>query len=70
MQVHLWGEDELTGPVTVEVTSLKPTSHNIEKDLLVTLLWQVEAPMGKPPVFYRKSSSWTDLFVKIKNEFN
>jgi len=46
--VHLWGEDELTGPITVEV----------------------EAPLGKPPVFYRRDSPWTELFVRIKDQFS
>jgi len=46
--VHLWGEDELTGPITVEV----------------------EAPLGKPPVFYRRGSPWTELFVRIKEQFS
>ena len=48
VQVHLWGEDELTGPITVEV----------------------EAPLGKPPVFYRRDSPWTELFVRIKDQFS
>jgi len=46
--VHLWGDDEVTGPISVEV----------------------EAPLGKPPVFYRKSSSWVELFVGIRNQFS
>merc|ERR1712179_300537 len=40
--VHLWGEAEVTGPISVEV----------------------EAPLGKPPVFYRRDSPWTELFVR------
>merc|ERR1711934_604187 len=46
--VHLWGEEELTGPISVEV----------------------EAPLGKPPVFYRRDSSWAELFVRIKEQFS
>lgn len=30
-------------------------------------LFEVEAPMGKPPVFYRKDSSFRDLFEKIRS---
>jgi len=46
--VHLWGEDELTGPISVEV----------------------EAPLGKPPVFYRRDSPWAELFGRIKDQFS
>merc|ERR1712210_168520 len=46
--VHLWGEDELTGPISVGV----------------------EAPLGKPPVFYRRDSPWAELFGRIKDQFS
>ena len=36
----------------------------------VTIIVEVEAPLGKPPVFYRKSSSWAELFVGIRNQFS
>ena len=30
----------------------------------------IEAPLGKPPVFYRKASAWKDLFEEIRKNFN
>ena len=30
----------------------------------------VKAPLGKPPVFYRRASPWTELFVRIKEQFS
>ena len=29
----------------------------------------VPAPLGKPPVFYRKGSQWSQLFQDIGNTF-
>ena len=28
---------------------------------------EVEAPIGNPPVFYRKNSKFTELFQNLKN---
>ena len=27
----------------------------------------IDAPIGKPPVFFRKNSKWADLFKEVKN---
>ena len=83
--MHLWGDDEVTGPISVEVEA--PLGDNDEIDdnhynfnhynynhyyhqYNITIIVEVEAPLGKPPVFYRKSSSWAELFVGIRNQFS
>lgn len=72
---YLLGEDLLVAPVHQEKqekwTAYLPSDEWIH-------LWtgkkysggrdvEVEAPVGKPPVFYRETSKWQDLFAEIKN---
>ena len=84
--MHLWGDDEVTGPISVEVEAplgdIDDNDDNVDNDdnfnhyyhnhyyYIITIIVEVEAPLGKPPVFYRKSSSWAELFVGIRNQFS
>jgi alpha-glucosidase len=71
---YLFGSDLLVAPV------IKPNSSEREvyfPDDIWIHIWsgkefkkgvkKVEAPIGQPPVFYRKESKFADLFCKLKD---
>ncbi|MBD1381565.1 alpha-glucosidase [Metabacillus arenae] len=71
---YLYGEDLLVAPVHQEKQS--KWEVYLPEDKWVHL-WSgqeysggyaaVEAPIGYPPVFYRKDSKWKELFLKVSN---
>ena len=75
----MYGDDLLVAPVLIpgveswEVYLPGPETwvHLWSDEVLEgPLIYEVSSPLGKPPVFYRESSEWKDLFVNIKDTFN
>ncbi|MFX0069477.1 MAG: alpha-glucosidase [Candidatus Hermodarchaeota archaeon] len=71
---YLFGRDLLVAPV-IKSQSLKWKVY-LPDDYWIHIWsgkeygkgWdEVEAPLGKPPVFYRKNSEFSDLFEKVRN---
>jgi len=76
---YMYGDDLLVAPVlipgadswTVYLPGPENWVHLWSDELLQgPLVYEVLSPLGKPPVFYRESSPWKELFVQIKRNYN
>jgi len=76
---YMYGDDLLVAPVLIPGTESwqvylpgPETWVHLWSDEVLEgpLTYEVSSPLGKPPVFYRESSAWRDLFVQIKESFN
>jgi len=72
---YLFGEDLLVAPVIESGQNVKKVYlpedewiHLWSGKRYGTGYYEIEAPIGYPPVFYRANSKWKDLFEKVGDE--